>query len=484
MPTLSSPPTSSPVLDAGFLSAFRSGKLTEQQADEFARRDPLELRFLLMQLSRIMAAGTAPVGTHTPSGSIPPYAKPNAEPRKNKKKRGAKPGHPGTARPIPGPADHHIDHRLPVCPCCQGQLTRTGRRRLRYVEDIPADLKSEVTEHTIHRDWCPACKKQVEPVVPDALPGCSLGHRTTVLSAWLHYGLGTTTSQIVEVFSGHLKLKVSEGGFTEIWHRLAGVLKPWHEQIHQRCLKAAVLHADETGWRNNGLLCWLWCFACDDATYYLIHPKRGHEALRVFFTEVFLGVLATDFWKAYDVVTNRQQKCWPHLLRELSAIDDGREDGDDWPEFSKKLWRLYGDAVRLEAGIESMGQDTYDGRVIRLHTRIVDLAVEPWTNPHARRLAKRLLEYGEDLLRFLDVEGVPSSNNKAEREIRPAVLMRKASYGSASDKGAETRSILMSIYRTLKQRGLDPLRETETALRQFMQTGQLPPLPTKICSGG
>lgn len=47
-----------------------------------------------------------------------------------------------------------------------------------------------------------------------------------------------------------------------------------------------------------------------------------------------------------------------------------------------------------------------------------------------------------------------------------------------------TRSILMSIYRTLKRRGLDPLEETETALRPFMQTGEPPPLPTKICSGG
>ena len=314
MATTMPPPAPAPVLDAAFLSAFRTGRLTEEQADAFARRDPLELRFLLMQLSLIMAAGTAPVGTHTPSGSIPPYAKPNAESRKNKKKRGAKPGHPGTARPIPGPVDHHVDHRLPACPCCQGQLTRTSRTRVRYVEDIPADLTSEVTAHTIHRDWCPACKKQVEPVVPDALPGRSLGHRTAVLSAWLHYGLGTTTSQIAAVFNGHLRLKISEGGLTEIWHRLAAVLKPWHEQIHQRRLTAAVLHADETSWRNSGLLCWLWCFACEDATYYLIHPKRGHEALRVFFTEAFLGVLVTDFWKAYDVVTTRQQKCWPPLV--------------------------------------------------------------------------------------------------------------------------------------------------------------------------
>jgi transposase len=484
MPTSRLPPIPAPVLDAAFVSAFRSGTLTEQQADDFASRDPLQLRFLLLQLSLAVAAGATPAGPHTPSGSIPPYAKPNAAPRRNKKKRGARAGHPGKARPAPEHVDHHVEHRLPVCPCCHGQLRRAGRSRIRYVEDIPADLRSEVTGHTIHRDWCPSCKKQVEPVVPDALPGCALGHRTAVLSAWLHYGLGNTTSQIAEVFNGHLRLKISEGGLTEIWHRLANVLKPWHEQIRQRCLNAAVLHADETGWRNAGLLAWLWCFARDDSTYYLIHPRRGHEALRVFFTEAFHGVLVTDFWKAYDVVTTRRQKCWPHLLRELSATDDGRENGEDWPGFSKKLWRIYGDAVRLEAGIEAMGQDTYDSRVARLHTRVADLAAQAWANRHARRLAKRLAEYGEDLLRFLHVEGVPSSNNKAEREIRPAVLMRKASYGSASDKGAETRSVLMSIYRTLKQRGLDPLQETETALRQYMQTGLLPPLPQKTASAG
>ncbi|WP_020467886.1 IS66 family transposase [Zavarzinella formosa] len=142
-------------------------------------------------------------------------------------------------------------------------------------------------------------------------------------------------------------------------------------------MNAAVPHADEISWRNNGLLCWLWCFVCGDATCYLIHPKRGHEALRVFFAEAFLGVLVTDFWKACDVVTDRQQKCWPHLLRELSAIDDGRENGDDWPDFSKKLWRLSGDAVQVEAGIEDVAQVTHDRRVTRLHVRIADLAAHP-----------------------------------------------------------------------------------------------------------
>jgi len=33
-------------------------------------------------------------------------------------------------------------------------LNRCDETRTRYTEDIP-DVEPEVTEHTIHRDWCP-----------------------------------------------------------------------------------------------------------------------------------------------------------------------------------------------------------------------------------------------------------------------------------------------------------------------------------------
>jgi hypothetical protein len=54
------------------------------------------------------------------------------------------------------------------------------------IEDIPADITPVVTEHTIPRYWCPQCHDTVEPVVPDALPGATIGLWVVVLSAWLH----------------------------------------------------------------------------------------------------------------------------------------------------------------------------------------------------------------------------------------------------------------------------------------------------------
>jgi Transposase IS66 family len=52
----------------------------------------------------------------------------------------------------------------------------------------------------------------------------------------------------------------------------------------------------------------------------------------------------------------------------------------------------------------------------------------------------------------------PFDNNHAERSIRPAVIIRKNSYGNRSEQGSDCRATLMSIFRTLKQRGHDPIR--------------------------
>jgi hypothetical protein len=145
---------------------------------------------------------------------------------------------------------------------------------------------------------------------------------------------------------------------------------------------------------------------------------------------------------------------------------------------------LYGDAIRLTAARAHLSADAYGLRHAKLQARMLDIALAAWANPHARRLAKRLLEYGEYLLTFVEFAGVPADNNRAEREIRPAVLMRKASYGNQSERGADARAVLMTVFRTLKRRGHDPLRVITAALRTYAAAGQLPPLPDKIGSEG
>lgn len=461
--------------------------LTAEEAGRIFDQGREAAIFALLELSRRLKDRQRPPEPTpaTPSGMIAPFQKPTVPQSKRKKRPGAKPGHVGRRRPAPERIDRTLEHRADLCPECGGPLTECQETRERFIEDIPEDLQPQVTRHVIHRDWCSTCRKQVEPKVPDALPGSTLGNRVLVLSAFLHFCLGNTLSQIVDVFNFHLLLKLTPGGLIQMWHRLAALLYPWYEQLQREALDSAVLHADESGWRVNGKTHWLWCFANPDLTYYMIDRCRGGPALEKFFIDEFSGILVSDFWGAYNAVACAlRQTCLVHLLRDLEHVEKYKNSGGDWPAFAKTLRRLVGDAVRLWRKQDELPRETYASRRARLTIRLVELIAGEWTSTEARRLIKRLRRHQDDLFTFLDQPGVPFENNLAERAIRPAVIIRKNSYGNRSEQGADTQAILMSIFRTLKQRQLDPLDTTVKALRTYLTKGKLPPLPSKPASGG
>jgi transposase len=462
--------------------------LTEDDARRIFAQGEEFVVFALMELVQQLAQRSAAVAASsdapaTPSGSKPPYQKPNGKARC--KKPGRKLGHVGSRKGQPERIDDYQEHRAECCPDCGGRLKKCADSRTRYVEDIPAGIEPVVTEHTVHRDWCPACRKNVEARVPDALSGSTFGNRMLALSGWLHYGLGNTLSQIVEVFNFHLQMKVTPGGLSQMWQRLQAVLYPWYEAIQREALKSAVLHADETGWRVNGKTRWLWCFSTSNLTFYMIDRSRGSPALLKFFTEEFHGVLVTDFWGAYNAVACAlRQTCLVHLLRDLEHVEKYKAPSEEWAPFAKKLRRLLADAIRLWRAKAETPADAYASRRERIARRLDELIDEPWKDSQAKRLVKRLRRHRHDLFTFMDRDGVPFENNHAERAIRPAVIIRKNSYGNRSERGADVQAVLMTVFRTLKQRGHDPLAAVVSALRTYNQTNQLPPLPQQTASDG
>lgn len=456
--------------------------LTRKEAERIDAMGPEARIFVMLELSaRLSRHDTLQPSPSTPSGMVPVYAKPSAG--KRSRKPGAKPGHHGARRTKPE-ITHREEHApMKQCPACGSALRAPTERRFRLIEEI-AETQPEVTEHSIPRQWCPKCRKLVEPPVVDALPKARFGHRMTTLSAWLHYGLGVTISQVVEVFGRAMHFTVSKGGLIDAWQRLAGIFEPWYDQIGEAVKRGGTLHADETGWRVNGRTHWLWCFTTPSATYYMIDRSRGSPALTKFFTETFDGVLVTDFWSAYNVVEcAARQACLPHLFRELEKVD--KEDyTEEWVAFRKKLKRLLRDAVRLGTVRAELSGERFVSRRALLDRRRDALLAAPWENANARRLVKRLRRYCDALFTFLDHADVPCDNNRAEREIRPAVIIRKNSLGNRSARGAQVQAILMSIYRTLKLRGHDPLKILVDALKHYVQTGSVPALPDKVTSDG
>ena len=99
---------------------------------------------------------------------------------------------------------------------CRAKSTR----RKRVVEDIPEGITAKTTQYDIPSYWCPECKKTVSPKVADALPQSTIGNRLAAMTAWLHYALGNSIGQIIDIFNVHLPVKLTPGGLTQIWHRL------------------------------------------------------------------------------------------------------------------------------------------------------------------------------------------------------------------------------------------------------------------------
>ncbi|HNQ21977.1 MAG TPA: IS66 family transposase zinc-finger binding domain-containing protein [Phycisphaerae bacterium] len=209
-------------VSAGLIEAAQRGQLTEARAVRLARENPEVFAVALLAVSRRIAElqGT-PQDLHrsTPSGMVPVHTKPN-RPR-GRRKPGAKTGHPRHRRETPTRMDRRESHRLRRCPGCGGPLQRCQRHRTRTVADIPENLEPVVTEHAIHRDYCPRCKQHVEPTVPDAMPNATLGHRIIVLTSWFHYGLGVTIEQVIEILQHHPQTRLTAGGLVDTWRRLA-----------------------------------------------------------------------------------------------------------------------------------------------------------------------------------------------------------------------------------------------------------------------
>jgi len=188
------------------------------------------------------------------------------------------------------------------------------------------------------------------------------------------------------------------------------------------------VHADETGININGKGHWLHCASNDCWTDFFPHKKRGCEAMdsRGILPQ-FEGVLCHDHWKPYY----RYQNCLHslcnahHLLEEMNKAVHDAGNSLAQPEASQYL-RQYRKLLR-QAEIECPPPD--ESRVKGQRGRI--------KRSKARNLLERLINYGSDVLRFMDNPDVPFTNNLGENDIRMTKVQQKISGCFRSMEGAE-----------------------------------------------
>lgn len=98
-------------------------------------------------------------------------------------------------------------------------------------------------------------------------------------------------------------------------------------------------------------------------------------------------------------------------------------------------------------------------------------------NETAQRLVNRLEKQRKHLFTFLYQENGEATNARAERDLRPAVIVRKTQACNKTPQGADNHSILTSIMSAARKQSA-PIIELLEKLQRGKKPSLVPAAPT------
>ena len=392
------------------------------------------------------------------NSSLPPSADPpSAPPRPRRpgsgRERGAQPGHKGRSRPLLALecVDELIEHWPQRCrscarPFCEEERIEVAAPQRHQVCELPV-IAVWVSEHRLHRLRCPACAAETRAKLPAGVPRGAFGPRLQAAVATLAVRNRVSRRDTTELFRELFGATLSSGSIDAIVQHAGEALAEPHAQLAEQIRCASVVNVDETGWRLRGGKRTLWGALTFRAAVFRIAEGRHRREAEALLGEEFSGVACSDRWWAYDYLdVERRQLCWAHLVRDFTAHSEGlgaqKQFGAAGLEITKRLFAAW-EECRWDADRARLGE-RIDPLKAELRALLEEAAGKSARNRRHRTFAKNLLKRWPALWTFASVPGVEPTNNHAERGLRGAVIYRKLSLGSQSERGEHTIERLLS----------------------------------------
>ncbi len=383
--------------------------------------------------------------------------------KSNPERLGRKPGHPPAHRPVPDHVEAEVDVPLGSCPFCGGEVDEHGTDD-QYVVDIPP-VRPHATKYVNHHGRCKRCGRRVDSRHPDQTSTAKgaasvvLGPQVLAVSVDLKERIGVPYRKVVQVLMLCFRFPVSAGALARAGQRITKRCEPTYEALIQYLRRGAVVHGDETGWyiANATKKAWLWVFTTPEGvTIYAIRLSRGGDVPEAILGEAFDGTLVVDGWSVYPSLGCALAQCNAHLLRRCAEmLETQRGKAALFPQQVKDFLQQALQLGRARALTIAVWGERFWQRAVRdMEQRLADLLEPERSNPSNRRLRKHLRKHQDEVLVFLHDPAVAPTNNLAEQEIRPAVIMRKVSAGNRSEAGAHAHEVLASITRTTERCGM------------------------------
>jgi len=395
-----------------------------------------------------------------------PFSKgePTPTPQKPGRKAGKKHG-PHAHRPPPPPEtiDEILEAPLPdACPHCGAAIAEDDDVDEQFQTDIPT--KPIRRKFRIHKGSCRHCGRRVRGRHPlqtsDALGAAQsqIGPNAQAATVYLNKRSGMSYGKIADYFRQANGIDLQPSTATRIVLRAAHQLQPVYQEIQESIKHSPFITPDETGWRQGGRLVWLHAWVGDQATCYVIDPRRSADALEEVIGREYSGTLIRDGAATYDRFHDAsQQLCVGHALRRAHTLEE-RQVGRA-KVLPRQVIDLVQEALRLRAAYHAgqRSQADLDAAYEQSVARLEELTVRPRCNEENEVFAAHMHAYSHAWFTFLLQPELPATNHQAEQALRTPIVNRKVFGGNRTEAGCQAQVITSSTIQTCKQQKRSPL---------------------------
>jgi transposase len=400
-----------------------------------------------------------------------------------KKKRGAPVGHPGWVRPKPDHIDRTVHVPAPtVCPHCQShKLTPIEETTEHVQEDVVIQPQTLVTRYLHGQAFCAQCHRPVVQAGEDELLNAPIGPVAKSVAIYLRYRIGISYRKTRELFRELFGLEFVPASALGFDRKGAARGEPIYEDLRDKIRASDVLHGDETSWRSDGVGHHVWFAGNERLAFFHIDRHRSAEVAKNIFGQNFAGTLVRDRYAAYNGIGVDWQICIAHIITKTKEI---RAEHALLPQTEKDAAvgpfcdRLMDLCSRLcDTGQKLKSADIPWRAAAKIEKRFIRELSTICSRPLHFKPAETLRSYltGPEqkfLFTFLRRPGVPPTNNHAEQSLRHLVIFRKICFGTRSETGLKTHSILPSLVQTARRQGVHPRKFLQSLLTADTATAQ------------
>jgi transposase len=395
-----------------------------------------------------------------PPSQDPPSAPPRPRGKGSSRKRGGQDGHEGRYRRLlpPERVDEVVEHWPERCGSCAHEFAEADRLDAavparRQVAELPP-IAVTVTEHRLHRLCCPECAA-VTLAEPSAGSRWAFGPRLQAAVVTLAVRNRVSRRDTTELARELFGVELATGTVDAIIQRAGEALAAPHTRLEQEIKRSPVVNIDETGWKTGGDRRMLWGALTRRTAVFRIAAGRHATEAQTMLGERYDGIVCSDRYRGYDYLDpTRRQICWAHLLRDFTAHSEGMGEQQDFGNAGLivaydlfKAWQHFqqaGDRTALQAGIAPLQE--------KLRTELERASRKSTKTKYHRQFARNLLKRWPALWTFSHTDDVEPTNNHAERGLRGAVIYRKLSLGTQSERGERSLERLLSASITCRLR--------------------------------